>query len=166
MQRIFMEVLISVTGGLGRRRSRGAARSVRARLQPCRESAKIRPTLATGGSLRESAQIRPQFRPLAPDFDIVGQRTDQGEYARRAPDVPSQLGAPGLDFETWETANLNRPSDQYHGHSLPILFPFFLPYGWETSTLDENRGSRREQAISPTSQDWRGAQSIAPVGSR
>jgi hypothetical protein len=48
-------------------------------------------------------------------------------------------GAPGLDFQTWDTSALNPVLRIGNGHSVPHSFAGFLANEWDTSTLPSPR---------------------------
>jgi copper chaperone CopZ len=70
---------------------------------------------------------------------------------------PTNLVAPGLDFETWVTAKAN-PSHFVH-HKSPVPHPcaFFLAQGWDTSKLTNPRQkelSRFPHAFAPFAKSY------------
>jgi len=46
------------------------------------------------------------------------------------------MGAPGLDFQTWDSTNQVVSLLTLHQCSVPHPFAFFLAKGWETTPLN------------------------------
>jgi hypothetical protein len=50
--------------------------------------------------------------------------------------LPTTMGAPGLDFQTWDSTNAHLLLLSIHKCSVPHPFAFFLAKGWEPSVLN------------------------------